>query len=72
MANVSGQRKRATANAMQISIGNLGAVLGTQLYRSTDGPMFFLRHGFACGCSCANVLVVGTLWTIFEKGEPQK
>ncbi|ELR03918.1 hypothetical protein GMDG_06449 [Pseudogymnoascus destructans 20631-21] len=31
--NVSGQTKRATANAMQISIGNLGAVLGTQLYR---------------------------------------
>ncbi|OAF56860.1 hypothetical protein VC83_07074 [Pseudogymnoascus destructans] len=29
--NVSGQTKRATANAMQISIGNLGAVLGTQL-----------------------------------------
>ncbi|KAF7574307.1 UhpC, Sugar phosphate permease [Pyrenophora tritici-repentis] len=36
--NVSGQTKRATANAMQISIGNLGAVLGTQLYRANSGP----------------------------------
>ena len=27
--NVSGQMKRATANTMQITIGNLGAVLGT-------------------------------------------
>ena len=65
--NVSGQTKRATANAMQISIGNLGAVLGTQLYRSTDGPRYFLGHGFALGYLCANVLVVGTLWTVLKR-----
>lgn len=64
--NVSGQTKRATANAMQISIGNLGAVLGTQLYRATDGPRYFLGHGFALGYLCANVLVVGTLWAILR------
>jgi MFS family permease len=64
--NVSGQTKRATANAMQISIGNLGAVLGTQLYRSRDGPRFFVGHGFAMGYLCANVIVVGTLWAILR------
>jgi MFS family permease len=64
--NVSGQTKRATANAMQISIGNLGAVLGTQLYRSRDGPRFFVGHGFAMGYLCANVIVVGTLWAIIR------
>ncbi|MCJ1316459.1 hypothetical protein MMC15_001780 [Xylographa vitiligo] len=65
--NVSGQTKRATANAMQISIGNLGAVLGTQLYRSDDGPRYFLGHGFALGYLMANVLVVGTLWAILRR-----
>jgi MFS family permease len=64
--NVSGQTKRATANAMQISIGNLGAVLGTQLYRSRDGPRFFVGHGFAMGYLCANVIVVGSLWAILR------
>ena len=64
--NVSGQTKRATANAMQISIGNLGAVLGTQLYRSTDGPRFFVGHGFALGYLAANVVVVGTLWAVLR------
>ena len=64
--NVSGQTKRATANAMQISIGNLGAVLGTQLYRSLDGPRFFLGHGFALGYLCANVVVVGILWAVLR------
>lgn len=65
--NVSGQTKRATANAMQISIGNLGAVLGTQLYRSSDGPRYFLGHGFAFGYLIANILVVGTLWAVLSR-----
>ncbi|KAI4240249.1 MAG: hypothetical protein LQ352_007687 [Teloschistes flavicans] len=65
--NVSGQTKRATANAMQISIGNLGAVLGTQLYRSTDGPRFFVGHGFALGYLAANIVVVGILWIVLKK-----
>jgi len=43
--NVSGQTKRATATAVQISIGNLGAVIGTQLYRPAWGPRFFIGHG---------------------------
>lgn len=64
--NVSGQTKRATANALQISIGNLGAVLGTQLYRSTDGPRFFRGHSFALGYLCLNVIVVGTLWAVLR------
>ena len=43
--NVSGQTKRATANAIQLSIGNLGAVLGTQLYRPKWSPRYFIGHG---------------------------
>jgi len=43
--NVSGQTKRATATAMQITIGNLGAVLGTQLYRPKWSPRYFVGHG---------------------------
>ncbi|KAK8052234.1 MFS transporter [Apiospora rasikravindrae] len=60
--NVSGQTKRAVANAMQISIGNLGAVLGTQLYRSTDGPRFIVGHSLALAYLLANVVVVSVLW----------
>ncbi|KAK8042884.1 hypothetical protein PG994_013367 [Apiospora phragmitis] len=61
--NVSGQTKRAAANAMQISIGNLGAVLGTQLYRSADGPRFVLGHSVALAYLLANVVIVSILWT---------
>ncbi|KAI9800755.1 MAG: hypothetical protein M1833_003172 [Piccolia ochrophora] len=65
--NVSGQTKRATANAMQISIGNMGAVLGTQLYRTESAPRFFVGHGFALGYLFSNVLVVGTLWWVLKQ-----
>ena len=43
--NVSGQTKRATAQAVQISIGGFGAVLGTQLYRPKWSPRHFVGHG---------------------------
>jgi MFS family permease len=65
--NVSGQTKRATANALQISVGNLGAVLGTQLYRPATSPRYYLGHGFALGYLVMNLVVVGTLWWSLER-----
>ncbi|OCK74042.1 MFS transporter [Lepidopterella palustris CBS 459.81] len=70
--NVSGQTKRATANAMQISIGNLGAVLGTQLYRPNTAPRYILGHSFALGYLASNVVVVGTLWFILTRENSKK
>ncbi|KAK2038067.1 major facilitator superfamily transporter [Colletotrichum somersetense] len=65
--NVSGQTKRAVGNAMQITIGNLGAVLGTQLYRSNDGPRYFVGHSFALGYLLANVVVCGILYVVLRR-----
>lgn len=65
--NVSGQTKRCIANAMQISIGNLGSVLGTQLYRTETSPRYFLGHGFALGYLVVNIGVVGLLWVVLER-----
>lgn len=70
--NVSGQTKRAIANAMQISIGNCGAVLGTQLYRTETSPRFFLGHGFALGYLVANTAVVSILWLVLHKENQKK
>ncbi|KAI1172018.1 major facilitator superfamily domain-containing protein [Nemania sp. FL0916] len=65
--NVSGQTKRATATAMQISIGNIGAVVGTQLYRTFDGPRFIVGHSFALGYLLANAIVVTVLVFVLKK-----
>ncbi|KAH6846941.1 major facilitator superfamily domain-containing protein [Chaetomium sp. MPI-CAGE-AT-0009] len=65
--NVSGQTKRAVANAMQISIGNCGAVLGTQLYRSGDGPRYFVGHSFALGYLVAEIVVSAVLYHLLKR-----
>ncbi|KAK5135549.1 hypothetical protein LTR08_005184 [Meristemomyces frigidus] len=65
--NVSGQTKRATANALQITIGNLGAVIGTQLYRANDGPRYIVGHSVALGYLFANILVVSALWLVLGR-----
>ncbi|KAJ5914545.1 hypothetical protein N7504_003428 [Penicillium tannophilum] len=65
--NVSGQTKRCIANALQISVGNIGAVIGTQLYRTEDSPRYFLGHGFALGYLVANIFVVGILWVVLRR-----
>lgn len=65
--NVSGQTKRAVANAMQISIGNLGAVLGTQLYRANDGPRYIVGHSFALGYLAGNIIVSSLLYWILKR-----
>lgn len=70
--NVSGQTKRAIANAMQISIGNCGSVLGTQLYRSNTSPRFFLGHGFALGYLVANIVVVSLQFLILRRENARK
>lgn len=68
--NVSGQTKRAIGNAMQISIGNLGAVMGTQLYRSGDGPRFIVGHSMALAYLVANIVVVTFLgWRLRKENE---
>ncbi|KAJ5297337.1 hypothetical protein N7508_007586 [Penicillium antarcticum] len=79
--NISGQTKRCIANALQISIGNLGAVLGTQLYRTESAPRYFLGHdvannifssGFALGYLVVNIVVVGILWLVLRRENAEK
>lgn len=58
--NVGGQTKRAVANVLQISIGNCGAVVGTQLYRTKDSPKFVVGHSvllvYTVMCACTTLL----------------
>jgi cyanate permease len=70
--NVSGQTKRATANAMQISIGNLGAVMGTQLYRPKWSPRYVVGHSMALAYLIGNLVVVSALWWILKKENERK
>lgn len=50
--NISSQTKRATGLGLQISVGNLGAVVGVLLYRpSLNGHLFRTPNIVALGYS---------------------
>ncbi|KIW59465.1 hypothetical protein PV05_03912 [Exophiala xenobiotica] len=70
--NVSGQTKRAISTALQISIGNLGAVLGNQLYRTETAPRYYLGHSFALGYLIANLAVTSALWWVLKRENKRK
>lgn len=57
--NVSGQVKRTIATAVQISLGDIGAVVGCQMYRPNQSPRYPLGHGMALG-----FLVLGSVSTL--------
>ena len=65
--NVRGQTRRATVNAMQISVGNLGAVIGTQLCRPKTSPRYVLGHSFALAYLVGNVVVTIALWWVLSR-----
>jgi len=71
-ANVAGQTKRATATAMTITIGNLGAVLGTQLYRPKTSPRWYLGHSFALGYLVLNLVNTSLLWFVLSRENKRK
>jgi hypothetical protein len=56
----------------QISIGNLGAVLGTQLYRTETAPRYFLGHSFALAYLVGNIAVTGTQWLVLKHANADK
>ncbi|EST09653.1 Major facilitator superfamily [Kalmanozyma brasiliensis GHG001] len=69
--NVSGQTKRATALAMQIGFGNMGSIVGVQLYRrplgSLANPRFHISHGLAIVWLGFGIAAASTLWFLLSR-----
>ena len=70
--NVGGQTKRAVANAMQISIGNCGAVIGTQIYRAEDAPRYVVGHSVALGYTVVSACLTGFTWWVLARENGRK
>ncbi|KIJ14071.1 hypothetical protein PAXINDRAFT_79925, partial [Paxillus involutus ATCC 200175] len=43
--NLRGKYKRSIGMALQISVGNLGGVIGSNIFRIQDGPRYLLGYG---------------------------
>ncbi|KAH8998469.1 major facilitator superfamily domain-containing protein [Lactarius akahatsu] len=61
--NISGQTKRAVGVALQITIGDLGAVTGVLLYRPAYSAHRFRKpHIIAIGYLTFSIVIAGGLW----------
>ncbi|GAA5976926.1 hypothetical protein JCM21900_003750 [Sporobolomyces salmonicolor] len=47
--NLSGSTKRGVGSAFQIGIGNLGALVSSNVYRAQDAPDYHMGHGIVLG-----------------------
>ncbi|GEM11802.1 MFS nicotinic acid transporter [Rhodotorula toruloides] len=54
--NLSGQTTRAIGSAMQLELGNLGALASTNVYRTKDKPRYLLGHGVVLGFTCLGLV----------------
>ena len=70
--NVGGQTKRAVANAMQISIGNCGAIIGTQIYRAEDSPRFIVGHSVALAYTIISACLSFVTWQYLARENKKK
>ncbi|KAF8838016.1 MFS general substrate transporter [Paxillus ammoniavirescens] len=43
--NLQGKSKRAVGMALQLSVGSLGGVIGSNVYHTKDAPRYLLGHG---------------------------
>ncbi|KIJ08926.1 hypothetical protein PAXINDRAFT_17976, partial [Paxillus involutus ATCC 200175] len=45
--NLQGKYKRAVGLALQISVGTMGGLIGSNIFRTQDAPRYLLGHGLA-------------------------
>ncbi|KAG0174546.1 hypothetical protein DFQ28_005881 [Apophysomyces sp. BC1034] len=65
--NIGGHTKRGVATAFIISIGNIGGVLGGQIYRADDAPFYTRGHEICMGLMAGVVVVSLTFKFLLER-----
>jgi predicted MFS family arabinose efflux permease len=55
--NIGGHTKRGVATAIIISIGNVGGIIGGQMYRAEDAPKYATGNSAAMGLMCGVVVI---------------
>lgn len=63
--NLFPSTKRATGSAVQVAIGQLGAIAGSYIY--TAKPRFFLGHGMALGFLTTGTIATAVLWILLHR-----
>lgn len=69
--NIGGHTKRGVAIALIISIGNVGGIIGGQMYRAEDAPAYVTGNAAALGLMCS-VVVISLIFKFFLNKENKR
>ena len=54
--NLAGHRRRAIGSAWQVGFGNIGGIIATYSFLSTDAPFYTKGYGIGIGFVCLSAL----------------
>ncbi len=54
--NLAGHRRRAIGSAWQVGFGNIGGIIATYSFLSTDAPLYTKGYGIGIGFVCLSAL----------------
>ena len=66
--NIGGSTKRGVGMAMHVAFGNIGGVIASYIYRSTDAPKFTSGHAILIGFQTMS-LVLSIFMTLYLRRE---
>lgn len=66
--NIGGSTKRGIGIAMHVGFGNLGGVVASFIYRSTDAPHYYSGHGTLIGLITMST-ILSTIMTTYLRRE---
>jgi phosphotransferase system glucose/maltose/N-acetylglucosamine-specific IIC component len=65
--NLAGSWKRAIGMAIQISIGNLGGAIGSNIYLAKQAPHYWLGYGFSLGVIVVAIISAFILRNVYKR-----
>ncbi|KAM5343861.1 hypothetical protein ACJ41O_012398 [Fusarium nematophilum] len=65
--NLSPTWKRAVGMAMTISLGNLGGVVGSNIYLAREAPKYWTGYGVSLACSAVGILCTVVLRYVWSR-----
>ncbi|THH32690.1 hypothetical protein EUX98_g1541 [Antrodiella citrinella] len=71
-SNVAGNNKRATAQGIIFSIGNIGGAIGSQIYRAEFAPRYVQGHAINIACYTVALVAGALVWYSYKRDNEQR
>ena len=66
-SNVAGTNKRAAAQGIIFSTGNIGGAIGAQIYRAEWAPRYVQGHAINIACYAVALVAGGIVWYSYKR-----